>query len=106
MAVTGSEFALILAWVLFPPCLLAITVLLVLHRKSAGRRVSRTVAAALVLVAASAFFSLVMMFAGPSGLGSYIGIRDTPVMWAPFAFIAVALALPIAIWWAARGRQS
>jgi hypothetical protein len=103
--VTGSEFALILAWVLLPPCLPAIAVLLVLHRKSASRRVSRTVEAALILVAASACIALVMMFSSPPGLGSYIGIRDTPVMWAPFAFIAVALALPIAIWWAARGER-
>ena len=79
---TGSEFALILAWVLLPPVVLA-----------------------LILVVASACISLAMMFSSPLGLGSYIGIRDTPVMWAPFAFIAVALALPIAIWWAARGGQ-
>jgi hypothetical protein len=82
---------------------LAIAVLFVLHRKSAERSVSRTVQAALILVAASTCISLLMLFSSPPGLGSYIGIRDTPVMWAPFAFIAVALASPIAIWWAARG---
>lgn len=102
---TGSEFALILAWVLLPPCVLAIAVLLVLHRKSAGRKVSRTFEAAMILIATSACIALVMMFSAPRDLGSYIGIRDTPIMWAPFAFIAVALALPIAIWWAARGEQ-
>lgn len=102
---TGSEFALILAWVLLPPCVLAIAVLLVLHRKSADRCVSRTIQAALILVGASVCISLVMMFSGTSDLGSYVGIRDTPVMWAPFAVIAVALALPVAIWWAARGVQ-
>lgn len=102
---TGPEFAVILAWVLLPPVALAIAVLLVLHRRNAGRRVSRTVEAGLILIAASACISLAMVLASPPGFGSYIGIRDTPVMWAPFAFIAVALALPVAIWWAARGRQ-
>lgn len=45
------------------------------------------------------------MASAPAGLGPYIGTRDRPVMWAPFAFVAVALALPVVIWWAARGHQ-
>ena len=102
----GSEFAVILAWVLFPPLVLAIMVLLVLHRRNAHRSVGRTAGASLILVLASICIALGLVAFGPSGLGSYIGIRDEPIMWAPFAFIAVALALPVAIWWAARGVRS
>lgn len=102
---TGPEFVVILAWVLLPPVALAITVLIALHRKNAGRTLGRTIGAALILVVASVCIALGLAISGPPGLGPHIGIRDVPVMWAPFAFIAVALALPVAIWWAARGRQ-
>jgi len=103
---TGAEFAIVLAWVLLPPMGLAIAVLVGLHRRNAGRPVGRTVGAVLVLVVTSACIALGLVVAGPPGLGRYIGIRDTPVMWAPFAFIAVGLALPVAIWWASRGLKS
>ncbi len=102
---TGKEFVVILAWVLLPPMMLAVAVLIALHRRNAGRAVSRTFGAALILLALALCISLGLVVSAPAGLGSYIGIRDTPVVWAPFAFIAVALALPVAIWWAARGAR-
>lgn len=102
---TGTEFLVILAWVLIPPMTLAIAVLVALHRRNAGRAVSRTFGAALILSALAFCISLGWVVSAPPGLGSYIGIRDTPVVWAPFSFIAVALALPVAIWWAARGAR-
>lgn len=99
---TGLEFVVVLGWVLLPPLALAVALLAILHRRNPGRAVSRTVGAALFLVVASIGIAMGIVVAGPSGLGRYIGIRDVPVMWAPFALIAVAVALPLAIWWASR----
>ena len=46
-------------------------------------------------------FALAFAFVAwaPPGLGPGLGMRDEPVMWAPFAFIAVAFAFPVAAWW-------
>lgn len=99
---TGPEFVVVLGWVLLPPLALAVALLAVLHRRNPGGAVSRTAGAVLLLVVASIGIAMGIVVAGPPGLGSYIGIRDAPVMWAPFAFIAVAVALPFAIWWASR----
>lgn len=99
---TGLEFVVVLGWVILPPLALAVALLVVLHRRNPGRAVSQTVGAVLFLVVASISIAMVIVVAAPPGLGRYIGIRDVPVMWAPFAFIAVAVALPIAIWWASR----
>ena len=104
--VTPSEFAIIIVWVLLPPVLLATAVLIGLHRKNAGRLVGRTVGAVLILVVASVCIALGLVVAGPPSLGRFIGIRDAPIMWTPFAFISVAIALPFAIWWASRGSRS
>lgn len=99
------EFVIVLAWLLFPPLAVAVAVLIGLHLKSVGRAASKTVGAALLLVVVSAGISILMLNVGQVGVGRYIGVRDTPVMWAPFAFIAVFMALPVSIWWASRGRR-
>ena len=99
---TGFEFVIVLAWLLLPPLAVAIVVLVGLHFKAVGRAASTTVEATLLLVAVSAGISILMLNVSPVGIGSFIGVRDTPVMWAPFAFLAVLLALPLAVWWASR----
>lgn len=100
---TGLEFAMVMAWVLLPPLLLATGVLAYVHRRNADRTLRRTVGGVLLLVALSACIALGLVTFGPAQLGRYIGFRDIPIMWAPLAFIAVALALPLAIWWVSRG---
>ncbi|MFY8116789.1 MAG: hypothetical protein ACOVLH_03210 [Roseateles sp.] len=99
---SAAEFALVLAWLLLPPLALAMAVLLWLHRRNAGRPLRRTAAAMAVLVLASAGIALGFVLASPPGIGRWLGVRDTPLMWAPFAFIAAGLALPLALWWASR----
>jgi hypothetical protein len=103
--VTASEFVLVLAWLLFPPLLLASVALAVMHHRSPGRRVVRTVGAALLLVATSAVLAFAFVAFDFSSWGRFLGVRDVPVMWAPFAFLAVAASFPLAIWWAGRGAQ-
>jgi hypothetical protein len=47
----------------------------------------------------SCLVALAMVAFGPKSLGNYIGIKDTPFMWAPFAFIAVSIAFPFTALW-------
>ena len=102
---TGLEFAMIMVWVLVPPLLLATGVLVLVHRRNADRTLRRTAGGVLLLVVLSACIALGLVIFGPTQLGRYIGIRDVPIMWAPLAFIAVALVLPVAMWWVSRGAR-
>ena len=101
-----DEFAFVLLWILLPPFLigLALLVLLPLRRRPRGWRL---VTAALVLLLVAGLVAVLLIAFGPSELGGYVGIRDIELlgartMWAPFAFIAVALAFPAALWWGTR----
>ncbi|WP_066261223.1 hypothetical protein [Hydrogenophaga flava] len=96
------ELALLMGWVLLPPWVLATAVLAALHVSSGTSSLARTGAAVLILLSVSASLALLLLMAGPSGWGSRMGLRDEPVLWAPFAFISVACALPLAIWWLRR----
>jgi hypothetical protein len=54
-----------------------------------------------ILVTAAIAFTFIV--AGPPWLGHYIGVQDVVIfgfstMWAPFAYVAAALALPLAAW--------
>lgn len=100
----GVEFVVILAWVLLPPLAIASAVLVFLGRRGQSRYAKRRrVEAWLLLLVLSALLAFVLAAWSPTPLGRYIGIQDTPFMWAPFAFIAVALALVPAAWWSGRG---
>ena len=94
---TALEFVIVLAWVLAPGFLLGVAILAVSHRRNPGRPIGRTVGAAFALAFISVCVALGLMFFAPAGLGRYVGLRDTPFMWAPFAFIAAALAMPVAL---------
>ena len=100
---TSPEFAFVLAWLLLPPLLVASAVLAALHYRSPRRKLARTMGAVLLLVCCSTLLSFVFAASGPPSLGRVFGVRDEPFMWAPFAALAVAAALPLAIWWARRG---
>ncbi|WP_436137452.1 hypothetical protein [Acidovorax sp. LjRoot74] len=99
---TGWEFVLVLAWLLLPPLLLATGFLFLLHKRNPGRTVRRTIGAVAVLFLVSMCFAVGMIILGPASLNRYLGMRDEPFMWAPFAFIATFLALPFAVWWVSR----
>lgn len=100
---TAPEIVLFLGWLLLQPLLVAVTALVVIHRRNPGRKFARTVQATLLLAGLSTAIAILFIAFGPAGLARYLGVQDAPVMWAPFAFIAVALAFPLASWWARRG---
>lgn len=99
---TGWEFLMVLVWLLVPPVLPAIGFLCLLHRKNPGRTVQRTVGAVAILLLMSACFAVGMVILGPASLKEHLGMRDVPFMWAPFAFVATLLALPLSVWWVSR----
>lgn len=109
----APEFALVLLWVLAPPLLLGVSLLVALEACSSRSGKRRLWSAALLLVVLAILISVALVAFGPDWLGHHIGIRDIQVfgaqtMWAPFAFIAAALAFPFAAWWAkgGTGRES
>lgn len=93
------EFLLILAWVLFPALFIGFVGLAAFRVRTGNSSVLRTVQAGALLTLLSFGLSIVFTVYGPARLASWIGLRDDPVMWAPFSFIAVFLALPPSIWW-------
>lgn len=96
------EFVIVLAWLLVPPLVFAGVALVFLGRKRTRHSACQSVVAVAILVVVSVALASAFVAWGPVGSGSSLGVRDEPVMWAPFAFIAVALAFPIAAWWALR----
>lgn len=103
---TGIEFSVLLAWLLLPPVSLASVALLLAARVGAHRATPRRLAAAwFLLLALSIVLALIFVQSDAGGVTRHLGVRDAPVMWAPFAFIAVALALGPAIWLARSGKM-
>ena len=104
----ATEFALVIFWVLMPPLILGVALLVTFFRFSGRNGMRRMWSAAILLVVLAIIISLVLLALGPDWLGHYLGIRDIQVsgaktIWAPFAFISTALAFPFAAWWA-RGK--
>ena len=48
---------------------------------------------------------MAFVVAWPPSFARFLAMRDTPFLWAPFAFLAVAFSFPVALWWARRGAQ-
>ncbi len=94
-----SEFLLILAWVLFPALFIGLLVLVAYHVRTGNPSVLQTVQAGTMLTLLSFVLLIVFTVNGPAYLSPWLGLRDHPVMWAPFAFAAVFFALPLSIWW-------
>ncbi|GEM_PF-2209670 len=94
-------------WVLAPPLFLGIVLLrLVLVRAPLVRK-GRLWGAALILALLALLIGVLWAVFGPASVGRYISIRYIQILgvetiWAPFAFVAVVLAFPVAAWWAMR----
>lgn len=106
----ANEFAAVLLWVLLPPLLIGMLALawLTARRRPRGWRLATS---ALVLPVLSVFLAFLLVAFGPNWLGRYGGVKDLHILgahitWAPFAFVAVALAFPGAAWWSTRGGRN
>ena len=94
---TPIELLLILAWVLLPALIMGSVVLACYRAMNNEPSLLRTVQACMRMTVLSSCLSLLFVVFGPAWLGPQLGLRDDPVMWAAFAFIAVFLALPPSI---------
>jgi len=100
------ELLLMLVWVLCPPLAVAALVLRAVHARMGSPGTWRMVQAGVLLVLLSFVLAGALVVCGPSAWSHWLGLRDEPVTWAPFAFLAVALALPPSVWWIRRAGRS
>ena len=100
---TSTEFVVLLVWLLAPPLVLAALGLALAQRVRPRFTLQRGFMAWGLVFVLSAMFAVGIVAFGPRAVGSYLGVRDAPVPWAPFAFVAVALAFPLGFWWARCG---
>lgn len=93
------EFAMIVLWLLAPALVLGWALLLLFHRIAGSNMRFRFWRAALLMAVGGMAIAIALAAFGPA----WIAVRDIQVlgwgtMWAPMGFLAVALALPFAIW--------
>ncbi len=103
----ASDFLVLLVWVLAPPLLIGLVVLKLLPASQGAGSKKRFGSAALLLAMLAGVMSFLLVVLAPAWLGRFIGMRQIQIFgigtfWAPFAFIAVGLAFPVAAWWAGR----
>lgn len=100
-------FLLLLAWLLLPPLLLAVFVMARLRGNSRARMWKQVA----FLVVLSLTLEVAFLVLGPDNWGRHLGVRDIRLfglqtMWAPFAWLAVAIAWPpVYIWSRRNGRN-
>ena len=98
-----TEFLLVFAWLVLLPVVVGLALLRLWHSRGPSPRARRFWGAAALFILATAAFAFAFVVAGPPWLRHYIGIKDIVIfgfttMWAPFAYVAAALALPLAAW--------
>lgn len=103
-----TEFVLVLAWLVLLPLVVGLALLWFWHSRGPTPRAQRFWAAAVLFILITAVIAFAFVVAGPTWLGRYIGVRDVAILgfntiWAPFAFVAAAVALPVAGWLSRRG---
>lgn len=103
--INSLELAIIVVWVHLPPLAMAALALNAWWRRRPGIGMARKVWASMMLVLLSLGLSMAFIVLAPAGWGSSLGLRDKPFMWAPFAFVAVGLALVPSLWLMQAGRR-
>jgi Zn-dependent protease len=93
-----TEFFLLLIWLVLLPIFCGLVLLRIWHTHSSELRKRRYLGFAVVFIFITAVIAFAFIAAGPAWLGRYIGVRDVVIfgfstMWAPFAYIAAAIAL-------------
>jgi hypothetical protein len=103
-----TEFVLVFAWLVLLPLVVGLALLRFWHSRVPMLRARRFWVTAVLFILVTAGITFAFVAAGPTWLGRYIGVRDVVIfgfstMWAPFAYVAAALALPVAGWLSHRG---
>lgn len=106
---TPAEFMIIVLWLFLPAvCLGAVALRVWTLRRSVSKQRVWVVAGASVPLAIT--FGIALLAVGSGWLPSWMGVQDISIfgwqtMWSPTPFLAVALALPLALWIAVRERR-
>jgi hypothetical protein len=106
--VRGAEFPIFFGLLMAPPLLLGFATLVLLRQRFARSAGLVKLGAAAIVLASSLTLGVIVI--GPAWLGRYLGVRDMHVFGvnvssAPFAFLAVGVAVVSVLAWAARGRR-
>ena len=93
-----AEFAMVLGWLFLPPLVAGFLLLLACSKRPGGFAWGRLAQASamMVLLAVALVVGLRLV------LPYWLWVRDTPILWSPMAWMALALALPVARRWARR----
>ena len=93
-----AEFAMVLGWLFLPPLVAGFLLLLACSKRPGGFAWGRLAQASamMVLLAVALVVGLRLV------LPYWLWVRDTPILWSPMAWMALALALPVACRWARR----
>jgi hypothetical protein len=108
--VTPSEFVILVLW-LFAPALCAGSAALWLWTRRSGVRKQRAWASGAVAAALAILLTVASLAAGSAWLPRWLGVHDADIfgwytMWSPMPFVALAVVLPVALWFAAtKGRS-
>ena len=103
-----TELFLVFTWLISLPVLVGLALLRVWHARGPTPGARRFLATAVVFIILTTAIAFAFLAAGPTSLGHHIGVRDVAffgvrTMWAPFAYIAAIVALPVAGWLSHRG---
>ena len=93
-----AEFAMVLGWLFLPPLVAGFLLLLACSKRSAGFTWGRLAQASALMV----LLVVPLMVGLRLVLPYWLLVRDTPILWSPMAWMALALALPVACRWARR----
>ena len=98
-----TEFVLVFAWLVLLPVVVGLALLRLWHSRGPKPRTRQFWGTAVVFILVTAAIAFTFIVAGPPWLGHYIGVQDVVIfgfstMLAPFAYVAAALALPLAAW--------
>ena len=93
-----AEFAMVLGWLFLPPLVAGFLLLLACSKRPGGFAWGRLAQASALMV-----LLVVPLVVGLGLVLPYwLLVRDTPILWSPRAWMALALALPVACRWARR----
>ena len=93
-----AEFAMVLGWLFLPPLVAGFLLLLACSKRPGGFAWGRLAQASALMV-----LLVVPLVVGLRLVLPYwLWVRDTPILWSPMAWMALALALPVACRWARR----
>jgi hypothetical protein len=98
---------IVVAWLLFPPLALAALAIVIVPRLS-QRFILRHrfhTWSAIAVLSSLMTLALLALDPAPGPVSRILSVQDHPFVWAPFAFISVTLASPLAIWWANRDEK-